>query len=81
MSNEQDLIQKARAYVKTYYGENVTNVTVVENNIVEGNGTFVVDCTVKAAGEETAWRKTFTFEDNKPTYMTWKPLFDIPHEE
>ncbi|MEW6042422.1 MAG: hypothetical protein AB1633_12965 [Elusimicrobiota bacterium] len=76
MSNEQELIQKAKAYVKTHYGEEVTHITVVENSVVNGKGTFIVDCAVKAAGEESRWRKTFTFEEDKAVYMTWKPLSD-----
>ncbi|MFH1760557.1 MAG: hypothetical protein ABIA63_05605 [bacterium] len=81
MDNEQDLIQKAKGYIKAHYGEETTHVKVVENNVVEGKGTFIIDCTVIAASEESSWRKTFTFEENRATYMTWKPLSNFPTEE
>ena len=71
-TNEQDLIGKAKRYLKDVYGEDTVSMTVEDNGVEDGNGVLAVECTVLIAGEESDWFKQFTFKNGRVTNMTWQ---------
>ena len=71
-TSEQDLIGKAKRYLKDVYGEDTVLMTVEDNGVEDGNGVLAVECTVLIAGEESDWFKQFTFKNGRVTNMTWQ---------
>jgi len=71
---EEDLLQRAQAYLKTHYGEDTVRMEVLSNDVEEGNGKLHVECTVRIGGANSDWRKTFTFRNGQVTNMTWRYL-------
>ena len=69
---EQDLIGKAKRYLKDVYGEDTVSMTVQDNSVEDGNGVLAVECTVLIAGEKSDWFKQFTFKNGRVTNMTWQ---------
>lgn len=74
VTTEQDLLSKTRAYLKSHYGEDTLRMDVLGNNVQEGEGTLLVECTVSVGGLRSNWRKTFTFRDGEASTMTWRHL-------
>jgi len=70
MLTEEELLLKARKYLKRNYLETTASMDTVENNVVNGNGQLTVNCTVKLLGLfKSDWTKRFTFKDNKIVSM------------
>jgi len=65
---EQQLTEKAIAFLKTEYGEDTRCMDVVDN----GNGVLHVDCTVSIGGALSNWTKWFTFQNGEVTSMRWQ---------
>ena len=70
--SEQALTDKAKKYLKDVYGEDTVSMTVLENDVENGDGDMSVECTVLIAGEESDWFKEFTFKNGQVTNMTWQ---------
>ena len=52
--NEQEMIEKAKRYLKQHYGEDTVSMDVTDNAVAEdGNGMLGVDCTVSVGGSHS----------------------------
>jgi hypothetical protein len=71
-SPEDDLIAKAKTYLKKTYGEDTVSMTVTRNAVAGGNGAFAVDCTVSVGGQHSDWSKVFHFKNGVITNMDWR---------
>jgi len=71
---EQQLIEKAIAYLKTEYGEDTERMEIIDNDVIAGNGVLHVDCTVSIGGALSDWTKWFTFRSGNVTSMRWQML-------
>ena len=71
-TNEKNLTDKAKQYLKDVYGEDTVSMTVEDNGVEDGNGVLAVECTVLIAGEASDWSKQFTFKNDRVTNMTWQ---------
>ena len=70
MLTEEELLLKAKKYLRRNYLETTVSMESIENNVVSGNGRLTVNCTVKLLGLfKSDWTKTFTFVDNKIVSM------------
>ena len=70
--SEDELKQKAIAYLKSHYSEDTVRMDVRNNSVSGGNGELHVDCTVNIAGRESDWTKWFTFSNGDVTRMRWQ---------
>ena len=71
--NEQDMIEKAKKYLKQHYGEDTVSMVVTDNGVADdGSGMFSVDCTVSVGGSHSDWSKKFHFRNGDITRMDWK---------
>lgn len=71
-TNDKDLTDKAKTYLKDVYGEDTVSMTVTENDVEDGNGVLAVECTVLIDGDASDWFKEFTFKNGRVTNMTWQ---------
>lgn len=71
---EEQLLEAAQDYLQTHYGEDTVRMDVLNNNVEDGNGALMVECTVSVGGQHSDWRKTFTFKNGRVTNMTWRHL-------
>ena len=71
---QDELLQKAQAYLKSHYGEDTVRMDVLSDQVEAGNGALTVECTVSVGGSHSDWRNTFTFRDGKVVNMTWRHL-------
>jgi hypothetical protein len=71
---QDELLQKAQAYLKSAYGEDTVRMEVLSDNVRDGNGALTVECTVSVGGSHSDWRKTFTFRNGEVVNMTWRHL-------
>lgn len=62
---QSELIEKAKEYLKSNYGEDTVSMSVKKTSVVDGTGALSVDCTVSVAGQESDWSKEFHFKDGK----------------
>lgn len=70
MQTEEDLLLKAKKYLKRNYLETTVSMDTMENNVINGRGQLKVYCTVRLLGLfKSDWIKTFTFKDNKIVSM------------
>jgi hypothetical protein len=69
--NENELVQKAIAYLKEEYGEDTVRMGIRKNAVVNGNGVLEVDCTVSIGGDHSDWTKWFTFKNGSVIGMRW----------
>lgn len=69
---EEELKEKAVAYLKRAYGEDTVWMKVQNNDVENGSGTFHVECRVSVGGSESDWTKWFSFEDGEVVNMRWK---------
>jgi hypothetical protein len=72
--SEQQLLEKAQAYLKNHYGEDTVRMDVLNNSVEDGCGALSVECTVSIGGSHSDWRKVFTFKNGNVTNMTWRQL-------
>lgn len=71
--NEQDMIEKAKTYLKQHYGEDTVSMVVTDNAVADdGSGIFSVDCTVSVGGSRSDWSKKFHFRNGGITRMDWR---------
>ena len=70
--NEDELKQKAIAYLRSHYGEETVRMDVRNNSANDGNGELHVDCTVSVGGSQSDWTKWFTFKNGEVTRMRWQ---------
>ena len=63
--DQSKLVEKAKTYLKSTYGEDTVSMTVKNNGVVDGSGTLSVDCTVSVSGHESDWSKQFHFKNAK----------------
>lgn len=70
MLTEEELLLKAKKYLKHNYLETTVSMDTIENNVVNENGQLTVNCTVKLLGLfKSDCTKTFTFVDNNIVSM------------
>ena len=62
---QEDLIEAAKAYLKSHYGEDTVRMDVLSNTVSTGTGEMNVECTVSVHGSQSDWNKTFTFRDGE----------------
>jgi len=67
---EAPLVEAAKRYLKTQYGEDTLEMTVTRNGVEGGSGVLAVDCTVRYAGSVSDWSKKFTFRGGRVTDMS-----------
>lgn len=71
--NEQEMIEKAKVYLKQSYGEDTVSMEITDNSVdPEGSGTLAVDCTVSVGGSRSDWSKKFYFKKGGISRMDWK---------
>ena len=71
--NEQQMIAKAKKYLKQHYGEDTVSMDVTDNSVADdGSGVFSVDCTVSVGGSHSDWSKKFHFKNGDITRMDWR---------
>jgi len=66
---QEDLIDAAKAYLKSHYGEDTVRMDVLSNTVSDGTGEMNVECTVSVRGRQSDWNKTFTFRDGEVADM------------
>jgi hypothetical protein len=71
-TSEDELIAKAKSYLKTTYGEDTISMSVTKNAVAGGTGALSVDCTVSVGGERSDWSKVFHFKNGVITSMDWR---------
>jgi hypothetical protein len=69
---EEDLKDKAIAYLKQAYDEDTVWMKVQDNGVEGESGTLHVECRVRIGGAESDWTKWFSFEGGAVTGMRWK---------
>ena len=69
---EEELQQKAEAYLKRAYDEDTVWMKTQDNSVDAGNGIFHVECRVSVGGSESDWTKWFTFQDGEVVSMRWE---------
>ena len=69
MTDERDLIERAKKYLKSHYGEDTVSMTVTDDSVRDGNGILSVDCTVSVNGHESDWSKKFHFKNREVVNM------------
>jgi hypothetical protein len=74
MVTQDELLQRAQTYLRVHYGEDTLRMDVLSDDVSDGDGKLVVECTVTTGGGRSNWRKTFTFRDGEVTNMTWRYL-------
>lgn len=67
-----ELVEKAKRYLKSHYGEDTVSMTVKGDSVVDGTGTLSVDCTVSVNGHMSDWSKKFHFKNNEIVDMDAK---------
>ncbi|NLJ34902.1 MAG: hypothetical protein GX358_01500 [candidate division WS1 bacterium] len=73
-SEQEQLIAKASAYLKSHYGEDTVRMDVLDNRVEGGSGTLQVECTVSVGGSHSDWQKTFYFDDGRVVNMSYRFL-------
>lgn len=68
--SEEQLIAKAKAYLKSHYGEDTVRMDVLDNRVDDGKGTLRVECTVSVGASRSDWMKTFHFTDGQVVNMS-----------
>jgi len=74
IATDGQLLHQAQAYLKSQYGEDTVRMEILRNEVEDGHGTLIVECTVRIGGSHSNWRKTFTFKNGEVTSMTWRHL-------
>jgi len=69
MTDEHDLVETAKEYLKSHYGEDTVFMTVKDNKVANGTGTLSVDCTVSLNGHKSDWSKKFHFRSSEVVNM------------
>lgn len=67
------LVEAAKRYLKSRYGEDTVSMTVIRNTVEKGTGTLSVECTVSYGGDRSDWTKQFHFRGGKVETMNAQP--------
>jgi hypothetical protein len=68
--NEDKLLSEAKKYLKRKCFESTVSMEIIENNVVNGEGELIVNCTVRFLGVfKSSWKKVFRFIDDKIVSM------------
>jgi hypothetical protein len=67
---QEDLLDAAKAYLKSHYGEDTVRMDVLSDTVSDGTGDLEVECTVSVGGSQSDWRKTFSFRDGEIANMS-----------
>lgn len=70
--SEEELKQRAIAYLRIHYGEETVSMDVRNNSAQSGDGELHVDCRVRIGSSESDWTKWFTFSGGEVTRMRWQ---------
>ncbi|OGS20228.1 MAG: hypothetical protein A2252_06420 [Elusimicrobia bacterium RIFOXYA2_FULL_39_19] len=71
-TTETKLIETAKRYLKSTYGEDTVSMDVKTNTVKSGTGEMNVDCTVSVDGSRSNWNKTFFFKNGEVVRMTYR---------
>jgi hypothetical protein len=71
---ESELVALCAQYLRSQYGEQLLDYDILDNSAESGSGKLTMECTVRAGGDTSRWRKTFTFSGGRITDMTWRYL-------
>jgi len=71
---QDELVERAKAYLKVSYGEDTVRMDVLENTVTDGNGELSVECTVSWSGQMSDWRKVFYFENGDVANMSARQI-------
>ncbi|MCD6361195.1 MAG: hypothetical protein J7M38_10050 [Armatimonadetes bacterium] len=71
---QDELVEKAKQYLKVTYGEDTIRMDVLENTVTDGNGELSVECTVSWHGQQSDWRKVFYFENGAVANMSARQI-------
>jgi len=71
---ESELIELCAQYLRSHYGEELVEYDILENTAQSGSGKLTMECTVRAGGSTSRWRKVFTFSEGRVTDMSWRYL-------
>lgn len=69
---DDELIAKAKTYLKKTYGEDTVSMTVTKNTVANGTGALSVDCTVSVGGQHSDWSKVFHFRGGAVVDMDYR---------
>ena len=69
---EDELIAKARRYLKQTYGEDTVAMNITNNSVSDGTGPLAVDCTVSVGGHHSDWSKVFHFRNGAIIDMNYR---------
>ncbi len=67
---QEELVERAKQYLKETYGEDTLRMDVIENTVSEGTGRLSVSCTVSWRGHQSNWHKVFYFEGGRVANMS-----------
>ena len=73
-TTEKQLVSECTKYLRSQYGETLVRYNIEVNEVEDGEGELTMECTVRAGGDDSRWRKTFTFEDGRVVDMAWQYL-------
>jgi hypothetical protein len=65
LSSADELVKAAKKFLKDRWDEDTISMTIIKNEVVDGNGRLHTDCVVKLGGSTSKWHKIFTFEQGK----------------
>ena len=71
-AREDDLLTKAKRYLKQTYGEDTVAMVVTKNAVADGSGRLAVDCTVSVGGVRSDWSKVFHFTSGEIVSMDYR---------
>jgi hypothetical protein len=77
MPTEAELIQRAKAHLKSVYDEDTVAMLITDNAVQDGTGPLTVECTVKVGWFTSDWRKTFRFENGQIVGMGYLPRIKL----
>jgi hypothetical protein len=70
--SQDDLIAKAKRYLKQSFGEDTVAMTVTKKTVTGETGTLAVDCTVSVDGHHSDWSKVFHFKNGAIVDMDYR---------
>jgi len=71
---QEELVEKAKQYLKVTYGEDTVRMEVLDNTVTNGSGKLSVECTVSWRGQQSNWRKVFYFENGSVANMSARQI-------
>lgn len=65
MSSLDELIVKAKKFLKDVWGEETLSMKIIKNEVVSGNGKLHTDCEVRLGNSTSKWHKVFYFKNGE----------------